>query len=45
MLKGLADCGTESWSFDTKEMMITYYDKEGNVLLVEVIECGKNKII
>jgi|SRR5688572_23272874 len=38
MSQGLADCGTEKWSFDTSKMTITYYDKEGSEMLVEAIE-------
>ena len=38
MSRGLADSGTEKWSFDTSRMTITYYDKEGGEMLVEPIE-------
>lgn len=38
MCKGLADNGTEKWSFDTSKMTLTYYDLEGNAMLVETIE-------
>lgn len=38
MSQGLADSGTEKWSFDTSKMTITYYDKEGREMLVEAIE-------
>ena len=37
MSQGLADSGTEKWSFDTSKMTITYYDKEGREMLVEAI--------
>ena len=37
MSLGLADSGTEKWSFDTNKMTITYYDKEGREMLVEAI--------
>jgi uncharacterized protein YbcV (DUF1398 family) len=38
MSQGLADSGIEKWAFDTNQMTITYYDKQGNALLVEEIE-------
>ena len=38
MSQGLAESGTEKWSFDTAKMTITYYDKKGNELLVEAIK-------
>ena len=38
MSKGLADSGIEKWTFDTNKMTITYYDKDGNEILVEAIE-------
>jgi len=37
MSKGLADSGVERWTFDTNKMTMTYYDKDGNELLVEAI--------
>lgn len=37
MSQGLADSGTEKWSFDTSKMTITYSDKEGQEMLVEAI--------
>ncbi len=37
MSKGLADSGIEKWTFDTSKMTITYYDKDGNRMLVEAI--------
>ena len=36
--QGLADSGTEKWSFDTSKMTIIYYDIEGREMLVEAIE-------
>jgi uncharacterized protein YbcV (DUF1398 family) len=38
MSQGLADSGTEKWSFDTSKMTITYYDKEGREMLVEAVK-------
>jgi len=38
MSKGLADSGIEKWTFDTNKMTITYYDKDGNEILVESIK-------
>jgi uncharacterized protein YbcV (DUF1398 family) len=38
MSQGLADSGTEKWTFDTTKMTITYYDIEGHELLVEDIK-------
>ena len=38
MSQGLAESGTEKWSFDTSKMTITYYDKVGSEMLVESIE-------
>jgi uncharacterized protein YbcV (DUF1398 family) len=35
MSKALADNGVEKWTFDTRELTITYVDKAGNVLLRE----------
>jgi uncharacterized protein YbcV (DUF1398 family) len=37
MSQGLADSGIEKWAFDTNQMTITYYDKQGHALLVEDI--------
>jgi uncharacterized protein YbcV (DUF1398 family) len=38
MSKALADNGVEKWTFDTKQLTITYFDKAGNVLLAEKVE-------
>jgi uncharacterized protein YbcV (DUF1398 family) len=38
MSKGLADSGIEKWTFDTNKMTMTYYDKDGNEILVEAIK-------
>ena len=38
MSKGLAESGVEKWTFDTNKMTITYYDKDGNEILVEAIK-------
>ena len=38
MSKGFADSGIEKWTFDTNKMTITYYDKNGNEILVEGIK-------
>ena len=38
MSKGLADSSIERWTFDTNKMTITYYDKDGNEILVESIK-------
>ncbi len=38
MSKGLADSGIEKWAFDTHKMTISYYDLEGNEILVEKME-------
>jgi uncharacterized protein YbcV (DUF1398 family) len=35
MSEGLAASGIEKWMFDTAKMTITYYDKAGQVMLVE----------
>jgi len=37
MSRGLADGGVEKWTFDTNKMTMTYYDRGGNVMLVEEI--------
>ena len=37
MSRGLADSGIEKWTFDTNKMTMTYYDKGGNVMLLEEI--------
>jgi len=37
MSKGLADSGVEKWTFDTIDMTITYYDKDGTKLETESI--------
>lgn len=39
MSKDLADSGIEKWTFDTNKMTIAYYDKDGNKMLVETIDC------
>jgi len=38
MSRGLADSGIEKWTFDTNKMTMTYYDKGGNVMLLEEIK-------
>jgi uncharacterized protein YbcV (DUF1398 family) len=38
MSRGLADSGIEKWTFDTNKMTMTYYDKAGNVMLLEEIK-------
>jgi uncharacterized protein YbcV (DUF1398 family) len=38
MSRGLAKSGVEKWTFDTNKMTMTYYDKCGNVMLVEEIK-------
>ena len=38
MSEGLADSGIEKWTFDTNKMTVTYYDKDGTEMLVEVIK-------
>lgn len=38
MSKRLADSGIEKWTFDTNQMTITYYAKDGTEMLVEPIE-------
>jgi len=38
MSRGLAATGIEKWTFDTNKMTMTYYDKRGNVMLLEEIE-------
>ncbi len=37
MSKGLADSGIEKWTFDTKNMKITYYDKAGNEMVSKAL--------
>jgi uncharacterized protein YbcV (DUF1398 family) len=37
MSKGLADSGIERWTVDTHAMTMTFYDRSGDVLLVEKI--------
>lgn len=37
MSRGLAASGIEKWAVDTRESTMTYYDKQGNKLLVETI--------
>jgi uncharacterized protein YbcV (DUF1398 family) len=37
MSKGLADSGIEKWTVDTDAMTMTFYDRSGDVLLVEQI--------
>jgi len=38
MSRGLANSGIEKWTFDTNKMTMTYYDKGGNVMLLEEIK-------
>ena len=38
MSKGLAESGIEKWTVDTNRMMIIFYDKAGNEMLVEAID-------
>jgi uncharacterized protein YbcV (DUF1398 family) len=37
MSRGLADSGVEKWTFDTNKMTMPYYDRSGNVMLVDEI--------
>jgi uncharacterized protein YbcV (DUF1398 family) len=37
MSRGLADSGIEGWTVDTQAMTMTFYDRSGEVLLVEQI--------
>lgn len=37
MTRGLADSGVERWTVDTHAMTMTFYDRSGEVLLVEQI--------
>lgn len=37
MSRGLADSGIERWTVDTQAMIMTFYDRSGDVLLVEQI--------
>ena len=37
MSRGLAQSSVEKWTFDTNKMTMTYYDRGGNVMLVEEI--------
>jgi uncharacterized protein YbcV (DUF1398 family) len=37
MSEALAGNGVEKWTFDTRKMTITYFDKAGNELLSEDI--------
>jgi uncharacterized protein YbcV (DUF1398 family) len=37
MSTGLADSGIERWTVDTHTMTMTFYDRSGDVLLVEQI--------
>lgn len=37
MSKGLADSGIERWTVDTHAMTMTFYDRSGDMLLVEQI--------
>ena len=37
MSKGLASCGIERWTFNTRAMTIGYYDSVGHEILVETI--------
>jgi uncharacterized protein YbcV (DUF1398 family) len=38
MSEGLAESGIEKWGVDTHAMTMTFYDRAGNVLLVEQIQ-------
>jgi len=38
MSRGLAESGIEKWTFDTNKMIMTYYDKAGNVMLLDEIK-------
>lgn len=38
MSKRLAECGIEKWKFDTVKMTITYFDKQGQAVLIEPVE-------
>jgi uncharacterized protein YbcV (DUF1398 family) len=35
MSRGLADSGVGKWTFDTQEMTLTYFGKDGSAMLVE----------
>jgi len=37
MSTGLADCGVERWTVDSQAMTMTFYNRSGDVLLVEQI--------
>lgn len=37
MSRGMADSGIEKWTVDTRTMTMTFYDRSGDVLLVEQI--------
>jgi len=38
MSRGLAESGTEKWVIDTNKLTMTFYDKDGDSLLVDKIE-------
>jgi uncharacterized protein YbcV (DUF1398 family) len=38
MSQGLAESGVEKWTFDTNKMTLTYFDKAGELFLVEDIK-------
>lgn len=38
MSRAFAECGVEKWTFDTRQMTLTYYGVDGSVMLAEVIE-------
>jgi uncharacterized protein YbcV (DUF1398 family) len=40
MSRGLAQSGVERWTVDTHEMTLTFYDRSGTALMVEVILPG-----
>ena len=37
MSRGMADSGIEKWTLDTSAMTMTFYDRSGDVLLVDQI--------
>ena len=38
MSKGLAESGIEKWTVDSSRTTVTFYDKAGNEMLVEIIK-------
>lgn len=38
MSRGLADSGVDRWTVDTRAMTMTFYDRSGEILLVEQIK-------